>query len=146
MKRAALLVAAALLAGCAGSAPSPRGVAPNSSEYGSVIRWWNLEPMYATTMHLFIYQMMERCLDTEGDFWGLRWFTAEFIQRSDYARLSGLWISSPRQIVLDRRVANDPVVVSHEELHDLLRSGNLDHEDPRFEECSVKRLVPVGPP
>ena len=88
-----------LLVGCAGSA-SLSGIAPSASEYGTVIRWWNLKQMIPTTMHAYIYRMMGECAGVEGDFWAIRWFSADF---------------------------------------------NLDHDDPRFEQCELKHIVPVEP-
>ena len=58
-------------------------------------------------------------------------------------RKFGGWAAPlPREILLDRRTVNDPVVVSHEAIHDLLGGG--DHDDPRFAECEI-RPIPLAP-
>ena len=139
------LVAVVLLVGCAGSLPEPPASSP---EYGTEIRWWSLQPMMPTTMHAYIYTMMEECSGARGDFWRIRWFSADFVQRADdYERLGGIWISAEQRpvIILDRRLVNDPLTVSHEELHDIIRGGAADHEDPRFTGCEIKRIIPVAP-
>ncbi len=143
----AFVLAVVLLAGCAGSVRLPDlPVSPTNIEYGTVVRWWNVEPMIPTTMHAYVHTMMEECLGLVGDFWAIRWFVADFVQRADdYERLGGIWIGDPPRIILDRRMANDPVTASHEMLHGLLGGGNADHDDPRLAYCEIKRLGPVVP-
>ena len=141
------ILAASLPAGCALSSPAlpSDGIAPSIPGDTMVVRWWTARPMMPTTMHAYIYTLMEECLGAAGDFWRIRWFSADFVQREGYERLGGLWIADPPRIVLDWRAVNDPVTVSHEILHDLLKGGMADHEDPRLAQCEIKRLVPVGP-
>ena len=110
-------------------------LAPDSME----VRTWNAMPFLPTTMHVYIYRQMEACLEHSGNFARIRWLAADFIQRvKDDVRLGGIWIRTPRRIILDRRGINDPSLVSHEEIHDILNRGDEAHEDPRFDRCVVK--------
>ena len=143
--RAFVLLAGLALAGCAGSPVLPlNGVAPSVPGDTTVVHWWSARPMTPTTMHAYVYMLMEECMGTVGDFWRIRWYSADFLLRSDYQRVAGLWIADPPRIILDWRVANDPVTTSHEILHDL-PGATVDHDAPRFDQCEIKRLVPVGP-
>lgn len=141
-----VLAAVVLLVGCAGIGPTPTPTTFN--EYETMIHWSNHGPLTPTTMHSFIYDMMQECLGTErGDFWAIRWYQADFLISEDWERLEGVWIifDDGPTITLDRRFAHFPSTVSEEILHDLLRGGKADHEDPRFIECLIKPLEPRGP-
>ncbi len=128
---------------CGGTA-SPGGaqvVPPEPVE----IRWWNEVPFVPTTMHWFIYDQVEKCLDKTGAFSRVRWFKADFMVRAhDFQRIGGIWIPSPRKIVLDKAVINDPTVVSHEVVHDVLGRGNEAHGDPGFERCTIQYIRGPG--
>ena len=95
-------------------------------------------------MHAYIYEMMVECTGIErGPFSEIRWLSAGFVQRSgDYQRLGGLYFEEARLIVLDNTKFNDPVVVSEELLHDLLRGAadDDDHENPLFKRCVIKEF------
>ena len=137
-----IVLVVSLLAGCAGSTslPAPT-LAPDS-----LIRWWEPVDRAPTTMHSFIYEMMERCVTISGDFASIRWISADFVLHSFYyQRLGGLWVKERRLIVLAAEKFNSPPEVSEEILHSLLTGTNTDHDDPDFQRCKIKRLVPVGP-
>ena len=141
------LAAVVLLVGCASVGPMPsRPMA--STEDATTVRWSNPEPMAPTTMHSFIYTMMQECLGTErGNFWAILWHQADFLVSENWERLEAAWVireGSP-WIILDRRFAHFPPTVSEEILHDLLRGGEADHEDPRFIECVIRPLQPRAP-
>ncbi len=143
--RVFVLVAGLVLTGCAGSVPPQAPVPPNTYEYGTEIRWWTVRPLQLTTLHPYVYTLMEECLGVLGDFWRIGWYSADFLLQDNYGRLGGIWIADPPRIILDWRVANDPVTISHESGHDILGNGNADHDDPRLAQCQIKHLVPVGP-
>ena len=113
------------------------------SEEMMLYRWWGGGPREPTTMHHFLFGMMQECLDIEGQpFEGINWISADFIQRSDYTRLAGLWIHEPRTIVLTHQTWGSPSIVSHALIHDLMGLGNVDHARGEFEACSIKDWVP----
>ncbi len=142
-------LALSMLAACTGSAlPSPvlRVAPPSAStETGwTEVRYWNRIQFYPTTMHAYIYSLMEECTGLEGDFFAINWSVVDFLLDVEtLGRKFGGWAAPlPREILLDRRTVNDPVVVSHEAIHDLLGGG--DHDDPRFAECEI-RPIPLAP-
>ena len=137
----ARVLAAVLLLACAGTTPVQ--VIPIPSD---LTRWYNGVPRLPTTMHVYIYRMMEECLGMKGEpFELIQWFSADFVLRGDYERLGGVWTREPRRIVLDTRVFNDPVIVSHELAHDLL-GGTAVHGTERFERCLIRPLGPTLSP
>ena len=128
-----------LLLACAPALPPPPSPAGDTMLY----RWWGGGQREPTTMHHFLFGMMEECLGIKGQpVEGIGWISAEFIQRSDYIRLAGLWIHEPRMIVLTHQTWGSPAIVSHELIHDLMGLGNVDHARAEFEACSIKDWVP----
>ncbi len=133
------LLTAVLLA-CAGTTtPSPVSLlAPDN-----LWRVYEGRPRNPTTMHVYIYEMMQECLGIRGrPFDEISWISADFVQRADYRRLSGVWFGELSVIVLDHQRFNDPVVVSEELLHSLLGSNDITdpHDDSRFKRCLIKRI------
>ena len=142
--RAFVLLAGLAFAGCAGSTGlRVQALGPVSPDF---YHWWEPVERAPTTMHSFIYEMMERCVNISGDFASIRWISADFVLHSFYyQRLGGLWVKERRLIVLAAEKFNSPPEVSEEILHSLLTGTNTDHDDPDFQRCKIKRLVPVGP-
>ncbi len=113
------------------------------SENMMLYYWYGGGPRQPSTMHHYIFEMMGECLGIEGEPFGdIRWISADFVMRSDYRRLAGLWISEPRTIVLSHQTWGDPAVISHEIIHDLMRLGNADHDRSEFTDCAIKDWVP----
>ena len=87
-------------------------------------------PEYAT-----YWQETEACSQRTGDLSLIQWFLASSILNGQ-AILRGLW-QPPHRITIWRGLQNDPEVVKHEMLHDLL-SGDPDHTDPAWRTCGLE--------
>ena len=133
------VLAVVLLLACAGTTP-----VETPAPHDNLTRWWNGVQRAPTTMHVYIYEMMQECVGIEGEpFETIQWISVDFLLRADYQRLGGLWIGNGRIILLAHQRFNDPVVVSEELLHALLPMGEYDdpHDDPRFQRCLIKQYV-----
>lgn len=135
-------LAALLLLACGGTLPVVQQGPPPDADF---TRFYGEVPRTPTTMHSFIYAMMEECVGVKGDFSLIRWFDADFVINSHFQRVGGIWIKAPRIIVIDAKVFSEPPVISHEIIHDLLGGGNADHDDVSgdtyFERCTIKQIV-----
>ena len=103
-------IAAILLLGCAGTAPVPAPLPTDQQMF-----WYNGSTRPPSTMHVYIYEMMQECLGIRGrSFEDLTWISADFVVRADYQRLGGLFFGGQNLIVLDLQRFNDPATVSEE--------------------------------
>ena len=97
-----------------------------------------------TPMHRVIYTAMEECSHTRGDFSRVNWWVADWIRDVDTNKpVWAFWSETgtmgtdavPNIIVLTRRYANNPTLLSHEILHDIYRGqapGDV------MEQCTIR--------
>ena len=75
-------------------------------------------------LHRAIFELMESCSLTRGDFEGIIWNVATFITNPDGGSTWAYWDNLPdgrRVIWVQEDVWNNPGILSHEILHDLAR-------------------------
>ena len=94
----------------------------------------NKQPLEPLPIYVDWWAATESCSGLSGDFSRVQWFTASSIV-GDGRLAAGRW-SPPHDIIIVRGYEDEPEVVRHEMLHDLL-AGDRHHKHRSWGDCGL---------